>query len=170
MDRFVRMVEGTAGLLLLTVALTTFATVVLRKLFNYSPPDWFDLAQLLLGISIFWGIASACYRNRHILVDLVWEFLSSRGRRILDITATSILLVVSYARLFTGWRFALRRIGLAQLVYLVLFSYTFFWQGFTGLAITIGAILTLFVLMQITARVDWGKALARPDGPAQPSA
>ncbi|MEK6211913.1 MAG: TRAP transporter small permease [Pseudomonadota bacterium] len=93
MDRFVRMVEGTAGLLLLTVALTTFATVVLRKLFNYSPPDWFDLAQLLLGISIFWGIASACYRNRHILVDLVWEFLSSRGRRILDITATSILLV-----------------------------------------------------------------------------
>jgi len=93
MDRFVRMVEGTAGLLLLTVALTTFATVVLRKLFNYSPPDWFDLAQLLLGISIFWGIASACYRNGHILVDLVWEFMSSRGRRILDITATSILLV-----------------------------------------------------------------------------
>lgn len=93
MDRFVRMVEGTAGLLLLTVALTTFATVVLRKLFNYSPPDWFDLAQLLLGISIFWGIASACYRNGHIVVDLVWEFLSSRGRRILDITATSILLV-----------------------------------------------------------------------------
>ncbi len=93
MERFVRMVEGTAGLLLLTVALATFATVILRKLFNYSPPDWFDLAQLLLGISIFWGIASACYRNGHILVDLLWEFLSSRGRRILDITATSILLV-----------------------------------------------------------------------------
>ncbi len=93
MDRFVRMVEGTAGLLLLTVALATFATVILRKLFNYSPPDWFDLAQLLLGISIFWGIASACYRNGHILVDLLWEFLSLRGRRILDIAATSILLV-----------------------------------------------------------------------------
>jgi TRAP-type C4-dicarboxylate transport system permease small subunit len=93
MDHFVRVVEGTAGSLLLTVALTTFATVVLRKLFNYSPPDWFDLAQLLLGISIFWGIASACYRNGHILVDLLWEFLSSRGRRILDIIATSILLV-----------------------------------------------------------------------------
>jgi len=93
MDHFVRVVEGTAGSLLLTVALTTFATVVLRKLFNYSPPDWFDLAQLLLGISIFWGIASACYRNGHILVDLLWEFLSSRGRLILDIIATSILLV-----------------------------------------------------------------------------
>ena len=93
MDRFVRTVEGTAGLLLLTVALATFATVLLRKFLNYSPPDWFDLAQLLLGISMFWGIASACYRNGHIVVDLVWEFLSSRGRRILDISATSILLV-----------------------------------------------------------------------------
>jgi len=97
MDRFVRMVEGTAGLLLLSVALTTFATVILRKFFNYSPPDWFDLAQLLLGISIFWGIASACYRNRHILVDLLWDFLSARGRRVLDITATSILLVFMVA-------------------------------------------------------------------------
>ena len=93
MDRFVRIVEGTAGLLLLTVALATFTTVILRKIFNYSPADWFDLAQLVLGISIFWGIASACYRNGHILVDLLWEFLSARGRRTLDITATAILLV-----------------------------------------------------------------------------
>jgi len=92
MDRFVRMVEATAGLLLLTVAVTTFATVVLRKLFSYSPADGFDLAQLVLGISIFWGIASACYRNGHILVDLLWEFLATRGRRSLDITATAILL------------------------------------------------------------------------------
>lgn len=93
MDRLVRMVEGTAGFLLLTIAVATFVTVLLRKFLNYSPPDWFDLAQLLLGISMFWGIASACYRNGHIVVDLVWEFLSLRGRRILDVTATSILLV-----------------------------------------------------------------------------
>jgi len=70
-------------------------------------------------------------------------------------SATSILLVTTYARLFTGWGFALRLIGTAQLVYLVLFSYTFFWEGFTGLAITIGAILTLFVMMQYTGKVDW---------------
>lgn len=64
----------------------------------------------------------------------------------------SIGLVVSYARLFVGWRFALREIGVSQLLYLVLFSFTFFWTGFTGLSITVGAILTLFVLMQITGR------------------
>jgi inner membrane protein involved in colicin E2 resistance len=76
-------------------------------------------------------------------------------------SATSILLVATYARLFTGWRFALRLIGTAQLVYLVLFSTTFFWEGFTGLAITIGAILTLFVMMQYTGKVDWDRPQLR---------
>ena len=67
----------------------------------------------------------------------------------------SLTLVVTYARLFVGWRFALGEMAAAQLIYLVLFSFTFFWSGFTGLAITTGAILTLFVIMQLTGRVTW---------------
>ncbi len=76
----------------------------------------------------------------------------------------SVFLVVSYARLFVGWKFALREMGIAQLLYLVLFSYTFFWDGFTGLAITIGAIATLFFVMQVTGRTDW-RAASRPRPP-----
>jgi hypothetical protein len=37
----------------------------------------------------------------------------------------------------------------------VLFSYAFFFKGLTGLAITIGAVATLCVLMQATARIEW---------------
>jgi hypothetical protein len=37
----------------------------------------------------------------------------------------------------------------------VLFSSSFFWDGFTGPAITIGAIATLFFMMQATGRTDW---------------
>jgi hypothetical protein len=64
----------------------------------------------------------------------------------------AVALVVSYARLFVGWKFALREMAISQLVYLVLFSLTFFWNGFTGLSITVGAIITLAVLMQLTGR------------------
>ena len=67
----------------------------------------------------------------------------------------SLALIVSYARLFVGWRFALGEMAAAQLIYLVLFSFTFFWTGFTGLAITVGAIVTLAVMMQFTGRVRW---------------
>ncbi|HEX4231080.1 MAG TPA: inner membrane CreD family protein [Bryobacteraceae bacterium] len=69
----------------------------------------------------------------------------------------SVLLVVTYLRLVVGVRFALREAALAQFLYLVLFSYAFFFQGFTGLAITIGAIITLFAAMQMTGRIRWSE-------------
>jgi Inner membrane protein CreD len=76
-------------------------------------------------------------------------------------SVTSILLVVSYLRVVAGSRFAFIRAGLAQLIFLVLFSYAFFFEGYTGLTVTVGAIVTLFVLMQLTARVDWAVLFAR---------
>lgn len=45
-----------------------------------------------------------------------------------------------------------------------LFPYAFFFQGFTGVAKTIGAILTLFVALQGTARVRWAEKLEEDRG------
>jgi inner membrane protein involved in colicin E2 resistance len=80
-------------------------------------------------------------------------------------SVVSIFLVISYLRLVVGTRFAAREAGLAQFIYLVMFSYAFFFKGFTGLAVTVGSILTLFVVMQITGRVRWAeKFSAKPEG------
>jgi hypothetical protein len=51
--------------------------------------------------------------------------------------------------------------GIAQLIYLVVFSYAFFWKGFTGLSITIVSVITLFVVMQATGRIRWSEKFAR---------
>src|SRR5712692_2224879 len=72
----------------------------------------------------------------------------------------SIFLVVSYLRLVVGIRFAAVEAALAQLIYLVLFSYAFFFRGITGLVVTIGSILTLFVVMQMTGRIRWAEKFA----------
>jgi Mlc titration factor MtfA (ptsG expression regulator) len=61
----------------------------------------------------------------------------------------------------------------AQAVYLIGFSLAHFWEGFTGLTVTVLAIVTLFVLMQLTGRVRWSSVLggspaAQPQAPAQP--
>jgi len=69
--------------------------------------------------------------------------------------------VVSYLRLVVGLRFALTEAAGAQFIYLVLFSYAFFFKGFTGLTVTIGSILTLFVVMQATGRVCWAEKFAK---------
>ena len=81
--------------------------------------------------------------------------------------AVSVFLVVSYLRVVTGMRRALLEAGAAQLVFLVLFSYAFFFEGLTGLTITVGAVLTLFVMMQMTARVSWDEVFAGPGAAAR---
>lgn len=74
----------------------------------------------------------------------------------------SMFLTVSYLRLVVGLRFAAVEAALAQFFYLVLFSLALFNEGYSGLAITIGSIITLYVTMQLTARIDWGKAFSQP--------
>ncbi|WP_269525747.1 inner membrane CreD family protein [Coraliomargarita parva] len=70
--------------------------------------------------------------------------------------AVSIALVCGYLHAVAGKR--LTRIALpAQLIYMILFSYSFFFDGLSGLTITVGAIGTLAVLMIATAKVDWSE-------------
>ena len=40
---------------------------------------------------------------------------------------------------------------------MVLFSYSFFFDGLTGLTITLGAIITLALLMLTTAKINWAE-------------
>jgi inner membrane protein involved in colicin E2 resistance len=88
------------------------------------------------------------------LVDHVTPFPS-----FLISSVVSLVLVISYMRLVVDWKFAMTHAALWQFVFLVLFAYAFFFEGYTGLTITIGAIITLGVLMQLTGRVDWDEKL-----------
>ena len=71
----------------------------------------------------------------------------------------SLALVGGYLRAVAGWNFA-RVAAVAQFAYMVLFSYSFFFYGLTGLTITIGSIVTLALLMALTAKVNWAAKFA----------
>ena len=90
----------------------------------------------------------------HLLLAYLADHISIHAAFVIS-SVVSIVLVVSYLRLVVDVRFAVVDAGLTQLIYLVLFSYAFFFEGFTGLAVTIGAVLTLFVVMQMTGRLKW---------------
>jgi inner membrane protein involved in colicin E2 resistance len=70
-------------------------------------------------------------------------------------SVVSIILTSSYLRIFTPAKFALVYSPLAQLVYLIVFSFSFFFKGTSGIIVTIASVITLFVLMQLTGRLDW---------------
>ena len=95
----------------------------------------------------------------HLLLAYLVDHISIHTAFVIC-SVVSLALVISYLRLVIGIRFAAVEAGLAQLMYLVLFSYAFFFKGFSGLAVTIGSILTLFVVMQLTGRIRWSERFA----------
>lgn len=107
------------------------------------PVNYFFLAAAFFAFHLL-----LAYLVDHVAIHLAFVLAA----------ATSVFLVVSYLRIVAGLHTALVEAGVAQIAFLVLFSYAFFFEGWTGLAVTVGAIVTLFVLMQVTARVDWSAA------------
>ena len=90
MNRFVAIVERTAGFFVGFLAIITFVEAVLRYGFNKHIPDGFIIGQLMQGIAICWGISTATYADRHIRVDILYEAVGSGMRRLFDILAYTI--------------------------------------------------------------------------------
>lgn len=98
-----------------------------------------------LGAAFFSFHLLLAYSVDHIPAE--WSFLTC--------SIVSVFLVITYiSRVIPDRRFV-QQVAVSQFIYLVLFSYTFFLEQFTGLIITCLSIATLFVSMQYTTRVDW---------------
>lgn len=146
----------------------------------FAPVSLFFFFFLMLIITTLRGIElhpmnyfflAAAFFSFHLLLAYLVDHISIHLAFAIS-SAVSIFLVISYLRLVVGIRFAMREAALAQFIYLVAFSYAFFLKGFTGLAITIGSILTLFVVMQATGRIRWKDRFAPqrpPESFAPPS-
>ena len=118
---------------------------------NLHPMHYF-----FLGASFFSFHVLFAYLVDHLLLELSFIIAA----------IVSMALVATYLYRAAGSRFALWVSG-AQLVFLVLFSYAFFFEGYTGLVITIGAILTLAIMMQLTAKVDWTEVFRKKEPKSQ---
>jgi inner membrane protein involved in colicin E2 resistance len=113
--------------------------------------DIHPVNYLLLAGGFFVFHLLFAYTADRLTVELAFALAST----------VSVLLVVSYLRLVVSSRFAFVEAALAQLVYLVGFSLAHFWDGFTGLVVTLLAVVTLGAVMQLTGRLKWGEVLAR---------
>ena len=129
----------------------------------FAPVSLFFFFFLMLIITTIRGIElhpmnyfflAAAFFSFHLLLAYLVDHISIHVAFVIC-SAVSIFLVVTYLRLVVGIRFASGEAAVAQFIYLVMFSYAFFLKGFTGLAITIGSIVTLFVVMQVTGRIRW---------------
>jgi hypothetical protein len=118
----------------------------LRKI-DLHPVNYFFLACSFFAFHLLFA-----YLVDRIAIELAFTICS----------LVTLFLTITYLRFVAGWRFAAVESGLAQLVYLILFSYALFNEGWSGLTITIGAIVTLFIAMQATGRIRWSEQTTAP--------
>jgi TRAP-type C4-dicarboxylate transport system permease small subunit len=108
-ERLIAYTERAAGIFLAAVTVIVFVNVMIRGgsvglgdflnwitgrtdyKFVLTIPEWYHLSCLALGVCIFWGFAATSYRNDHIKVDILWDWLGPAGKRLLDLFATGIL-------------------------------------------------------------------------------
>jgi inner membrane protein involved in colicin E2 resistance len=129
-----------------------FLITTLRSL-ELHPMNYFFLAGAFFAFHLL-----LAYLVDHIDISVAFAIAS----------AVSVFLVVTYLRVVIGTQFAIREAALAQFLYLVLFSVAFFFKGFTGLAVTIGSIVTLLVAMQVTGKIRWSERFELLDRRATP--
>ncbi len=128
----------------LSLAFYVFVMLVITALrrIELHPVNYFFLACAFFAFHLLFA-----YTIDRIPVE--WAFVLC--------AAVSMALTVSYLRLAVGLRFAAVEAAAAQFFYQILFSLALFDEGFSGLSITIGAIATLFVMMQLTGRIRWSE-------------
>lgn len=140
---FVQRVTTFAPISLLFFFFVMLIIAVLKKI-SFHPVHFFFIATAFFSFHLLFAYLVD-------LIDIQLAFFLA--------AVTSIFLTISYLRLAVGTRFAFVEAGVSQLIYLIAFTYSFFFEGYTGLIIVILSIITLFVTMQLTGRINWHEVL-----------
>lgn len=106
----------------------------------------------------YFFLAAGCFAFQLLFAYLV-DILPIHAAFILS-AIVSMVLVSGYLHAVGGRALSSFAVP-AQFAYMVLFSYSFFFDGLSGLTITLGAIATLAILMVSTAKVDWSQKFSR---------
>ncbi len=94
MRRFHAFLEFVPSVLLLFMAFLTSTSALTRWLFSWPIPDEYEISRLLLSVVICWGIALAFRHDDHIQLDVFWDALSERAKRIMTRVGAAISMLL----------------------------------------------------------------------------
>lgn len=114
------------------------------------------LASIIIGIRLHpmhYFFLACTFFSFHLMFSYFSDQMDIHLSFIVS-SVVSLFLTISYLLRFTPRLFSLF-IGGIQFIYLIVFTYSFFFKGITGLIVTLAAVITLFLLMQFTAKANW---------------
>ncbi len=108
-DRFTEVTGKTISYLILVLIFIMVFEVLARYLFN-APTNWaYDLSYMVGGTGMLLGAGYSMLHNVHVRVDIIYEKLAFRRRRIID-TIGTIVLALPIVTILTqdAWKEAVR--------------------------------------------------------------
>ena len=129
-----------------------FVVMIIISLLNKKvlhPMHYFFLAATFLSFHLMFS-----YVADHVSIYLAFGIAAF----------ISCLLTFSFLVRIHRWRYAVIAMSL-QFLYLIVFSWSFFYKtaeglGITGLIVTIVSVITLFVLMRVTGKINWDQVFS----------
>jgi len=100
--------------LFIIMNLSIFSQVIMRKVFNNSLSWSEELARYCLIWMVFFGISYGVKRQRHIKIDLIYDRLSEKNKKILRIFANIVFIAFGLIILVYGQKIALKLFMLKQ--------------------------------------------------------
>ncbi|WP_078119875.1 TRAP transporter small permease subunit [Thiosocius teredinicola] len=91
-NRFSDIIGAISAVLLLLLVLNVFYDVIMRYWFNDVSIGMQELEWHLYSMIFLFGVAYSLKADGHVRVDVIYERLSVRGRAIIDILGTVLLL------------------------------------------------------------------------------
>ena len=132
---------------LLFFFIVLFVISIILKV-DMHPMNYFFLAATFFSFHLMYS-----YFSDHINIYLTFAIASF----------VSLVLTITYLRIFTPSKMAYLYAPLTQFIYLIIFSFSFFFKGMTGVIVTICSVITLFILMQLTAKVNWENIFSKKE-------
>jgi TRAP-type C4-dicarboxylate transport system permease small subunit len=99
-DTGVRALAAVSGLGIVAMMLLTCADVFLRYLFNAPIEGTLDLTQMLMVVTVFFGLAYCGWTGGHVVVDLLRDLVPAR---VIVPLAIAVNAVGAVAMLAMGW-------------------------------------------------------------------
>jgi inner membrane protein involved in colicin E2 resistance len=136
---------------------------VTSRITAFAPIGLLFFLAVVVIIGLMWGknlhpvhyfFIGGAFFSFHLLMAYTADLMDLKACFLLC-AVVSVLLNVSYLVRAIGANFTFKVAAPAQLIFLILFSYAFFFEGYTGLTLTVASILTLAILMHITAKLNW---------------
>lgn len=125
LDIFSDVLQTISGVLFLFIFLINVAGIINRTFLDFSLLWVADVTTIAVAWMLALGMSVAVYKKVHITIDFVKNKIPQKGKKILEIITTLIMIAFLIILIFSGWRTGIMKMRIHFVVLYIPTAYAF---------------------------------------------